>query len=104
MLFTMMNFIPFYALAKILNSPNSAITVGLSLFPPTAPTTMMMRLSVSAMTGAEVPLWQLALSLGLLVLTSLVTLRLSSKVFRLGLLLYGKTPNLPEILRIIRQG
>jgi ABC-2 type transport system permease protein len=104
MVFTMMNFIPFYALQKILNSPNSAITVGMSLFPPTAPTTMMMRLSVSAMTGADVPFWQLALSLGLLVVTSLVTLRLSSKVFRLGLLLYGKTPNLPEILRIVRQG
>jgi ABC-2 type transport system permease protein len=102
-MFTMMNFLPFYALTKILNNPNSAITVGLSLFPPTAPTTMMMRLSVSAMTGAEVPLWQLGVSLGLLVLTALVTLRLSSKVFRLGLLLYGKTPNLPEILRILRQ-
>jgi ABC-2 type transport system permease protein len=102
--FTMMNFIPFYALMQILNNPGSPITVGLSLFPPTAPTTMMMRLSVSAMTGAEVPLWQLGLSLALLAITSVVTVRVSSKVFRLGLLLYGKTPNLPEILRIIRKG
>jgi ABC-2 type transport system permease protein len=103
MIFTMMNFVPFYALMKIMNSPKSALTVGMSLFPPTAPVTMMMRLSVSAVTGNQVPMWQIGASLGLLVVTALLTLRLSSKVFRVGLLLYGKTPNLPEIVRILRQ-
>jgi ABC-2 type transport system permease protein len=75
----------------------------MSLFPPTAPTTMMMRLSVSAITGAEVPLWQVGVSLGLLAATAFVTISLSSKVFRIGLLMYGKTPNLPEIMAILRQ-
>lgn len=102
-MFTMMNFIPFYALTKILNSPNSQVTVGMSLFPPTAPTTMMMRLAVGAVTGATVPAWQIAASLGLLALTATAALMASSKLFRLGLLLYGKTPNLPEILKILRQ-
>ena len=101
--FTLMNFIPFYALTKILNSPNSRLTTGLSLFPLTAPTTMMMRLSVSSLTGTVIPAWQVATSLGLLVLTALAALVLSAKLFRLGLLLYGKTPNLPEIVRILRQ-
>ena len=101
--FTMMNFIPFYALTKILNSPNSSVTVGMSLFPPTAPTTMMMRLAVGSVTGASVPAWQVATSLGLLAITSVGALMASAKLFRLGLLLYGKTPNLPEILKILRQ-
>ena len=101
--FTMMNFIPFYALTKILNSPNSSVTVGMSLFPPTAPTTMMMRLAVGSVTGAAVPPWQIATSLGLLAVTSVGALMASAKLFRLGLLLYGKTPNLPEILKILRQ-
>lgn len=101
--FTMMNFIPFYALTKILNSPNSSVTVGMSLFPPTAPTTMMMRLAVGSVTGASVPAWQIATSLGLLAVTSVGALLASAKLFRLGLLLYGKTPNLPEILKILRQ-
>lgn len=101
--FTMMNFLPFYGLTKILNNPGSQITIGMSLFPPTAPTTMMMRLAVGTITGAAVPAWQIAASLGLLVLTSLAALVLSAKLFRLGLLLYGKTPNLPEILKILRQ-
>jgi ABC-2 type transport system permease protein len=101
--FTMMNFIPFYALTKILNSPNSSVTVGMSLFPPTAPTTMMMRLAVGSVTGASVPAWQIATTLGLLAVTSVLALMASAKLFRLGLLLYGKTPNLPEILKILRQ-
>ncbi len=103
MIFTITNFLPFYAIAKILNNPHSSLTVGLSLFPMTAPTTMMLRLATSSITGAEVPLWQLATSLGLLALAAFVALKTSSKVFRIGLLLYGKTPNLPEILAILRQ-
>lgn len=103
LVFTMMNFIPFYALTKILNNPQSPVTVGMSLFPPTAPTTMMMRVAVGTMTGAEVPLWQVAASLGLLAAAAFGALVVSAKLFRLGLLLYGKTPNLPEILKILRQ-
>lgn len=104
MMFTMANFFPFYVLAKILNSPNSGIAVGMSLFPPTAATTMMLRLATGSMTGAQIPLWQVAASIGLLAATAIVTLKLSAKVFRLGLLLYGKTPTLPEIMKLIRQG
>ena len=102
--FTMANFFPFYVLTKIINAPNSGLAVGMSLFPPTAATTMMMRLSVSNLTGAPVPLWQVGASLGLLALSAFIALRLSARLFRLGLLLYGKTPNLPEILKIVRQG
>ena len=103
-LFTLMNFFPFYVLVSILNSPNSPIAVGMSMFPPTAATTMLMRVAAGNMGGAVIPTWQIALSLGLLIVTSVVTMRLSSRVFRIGLLMYGKTPNLPEILRIVRQG
>jgi ABC-2 type transport system permease protein len=99
--FTMMNFFPMYLLQPILNTPNSPIAIGLSLFPPTAATTMMMRMSAGSLTGAVVPLWQLGTSLALLALAAVVALRVGAKVFRMGLLLYGKTPTLPEILKII---
>jgi len=62
-----------------------------------------MRLAVGSVTGATVPAWQVAASLGLLAVTAVCALAASSKIFRLGLLLYGKTPNLPEILKILRQ-
>jgi ABC-2 type transport system permease protein len=102
--FTMANFFPFYVISAIINAPNSSLAVGMSMFPPTAATTMIMRLSVSNLTGAPVPVWQVAASLGLLAVTAFVALRLSARLFRLGLLLYGKTPNLPEILKLVRQG
>ena len=73
------------------------IAVVLSLFPWTAPVTMMMRLPAGG-----VPAWQLAISMSLLFLSTILMLRLSARVFRIGLLLYGKSPNLPEILRWAR--
>lgn len=103
MIFTMMNFIPFYALTKILNSPNSGVTIFMSMFPPTAPITMMMRIALGTVSGQDVPFVQVAGSLALLAATAFATLVVSSKLFRLGLLLYGKTPNLPEIMKILRQ-
>ena len=70
----------------------------LSLFPMTAPITMSMRLS-----QGSVPAWEIALSLVLLAIAGWYVLRLASRVFRVALLLYGKTWNLPEILRWARQ-
>jgi len=100
---TLMNVCPFWVMVSFLNSPNSALAVGMSLFPPTAATSMMLRMSAGAVSGAVVPPWQIAVSLGLLSVSAVVMLLLGSRLFRLGMLLYGKTPNLPEIMRILRQ-
>ena len=99
-MFTFANFIPFIMLAAILGHPDGPIPVGLSMFPPTAPTTMMLRMAAS---GAAVPAWQIALSLGILVISAIFTLFAAARVFRVGLLMYGKTPSLPEILKWIGQ-
>ena len=100
---TIMNFAPFWALAVFINTPNSAFAICMSLFPPTAATSMMLRMSASAVSGAIIPPWQIATSLALLAASAAVTLMVGSKLFRMGMLLYGKTPNLPEIMRILRQ-
>jgi ABC-2 type transport system permease protein len=100
---TLLMMCPFWLMVKFLNDPGSGIAVGMSLFPPTAPTSMMLRMSASVVSGALIPPWQIALSLGLLGLSAIVMLMIGSRLFRLGMLLYGKTPNLPEILRILRQ-
>ena len=65
-----------------------------------APVTMMLRLA--APTGS-VPLWQVGLSMALLAGTAFLAIRAAAKIFRLGLLMHGKTPNLPEILRWMRE-
>ena len=100
---TLLNFVPFWMLVKILNSPNSGLAVGLSLFPPSAATTMMLRMSAASVSGAHIPAWEIATSLGLLALSAIAALAIGSRMFRLGMLLYGKSPNLPEIVRILRQ-
>ncbi len=100
---TILNVCPFWVMVKFLNAPNSGLAVGMSLFPPTAATSMMLRMSVATMSGAVIPPWQIAASLALLGVSALLTLLLGSRLFRLGMLLYGKTPNLPEIMRILRQ-
>jgi ABC-2 type transport system permease protein len=94
--FTFANFLPFIMLTRILGHPNAGLAVGLSLFPPTAATAMMLRLTAPS---SVVPGWQLALSMALLALTGWLVLRGAARIFRVGLLMYGKTPSLPEILR-----
>ena len=90
--------LPFFLLSTIVDQPHGALAVALSIFPWTAPVTMMMRLP-----SGGVPAWQIAVSMSLLLTSTLLMLRASAKVFRIGLLMYGKTPNLPEILRWVRQ-
>jgi len=99
--FTFLNFVPFIMITFLLGRPNSPLAVGLSLFPPTAAGAMMLRLTAPS---SVVPLWQVAASLALLAAAGWGALMASARIFRIGLLLYGKTPSLPEILRWARQG
>jgi ABC-2 type transport system permease protein len=99
--FSFANFVPFILITKILGHPSSALATGLSFFPPTAATAMILRLSAPA---SVVPAWQIALSLAILASTAWLALVGAARVFRVALLLHGKTPSLPEILRWARQG
>ena len=49
------------------------------------------------------PWWETALSAAILALSAWVALKLMARLFRLGVLLYGKRPTIPEILRQIRK-
>ncbi len=98
--FTFLNFAPFIMITFLLGRPGSPLAVGLSLFPPTAAGAMMLRLTAPSST---VPAWQIGLSLALLAAAAWAALMGSARIFRIGLLLYGKTPSLPEILRWARR-
>jgi ABC-2 type transport system permease protein len=79
--------------------PNGTIPVILSLIPFTAPVSMMMRLPMAA-----VPLWQILLSMALLVLATVLAVWVSARVFRLGMLMYGKRLRLRDMLGVFRRG
>ena len=81
----------------IISNSNSIWAVIGSLFPPTAPVVMFLRMA------SEIPpTWQFAVSIGLLVVSIWATLWLSARLYRVGILMYGKRATLPELLRWLR--
>jgi ABC-2 type transport system permease protein len=80
------------------NQPNGRLATVLSFFPFTAPLMMFMRISVQTP-----PLWQIATSVALLVATIFLVAWFAGRVYRVGILMYGKKPTLPEIFRWARQ-
>jgi len=97
-LFTMSAVIPFIIVPLIMENPDHILAQILTLFPVTAPIMVMIRLAF-----ADIPAWELALSITLLVISIIGTLVLAAKVFRTFLLMYGKRPGLREIIRSLRQ-
>lgn len=86
-----------FAVMNLLNHPGSPWNIAASLFPVTSPFVMVPRLSIEV-----VPVWQIAASLAILILSIWIALRLSARLYRVGILMYGKRATLPEILRWLR--
>lgn len=87
----------FGLIAYIVSNPNSVWSVAISLFPPCAPITMFLR-----MASQFPPVWQIWLSVGLMAVSVYAVLWFSSRVYRVGILMYGKRATLPEMLRWLR--
>jgi ABC-2 type transport system permease protein len=87
-------FVPF---GVILRDPNSPASVVLSLIPFFAPILMFLRIALQTP-----PFWQIALSLLLLVLTTVGLIRLAGRIYRVGVLMYGKRPSLVEVFRWLK--
>ena len=81
----------FFIGQAIIQDPDSKLAFWASMFPLTSPIDMMVRLPFG------VPNWQIALSFTLLVLGFLGTTWLAGKVYRVGILMYGKKPSWKEI-------
>ena len=90
--------LPLYAIYFIIENPQHIISQLLTYFPFSAPITVIMRLGI-----AEIPVWQLAISMTILVASIYFSLILVAKIFRTFLLMHGKTPKLREIFRYLRQ-
>ena len=81
----------------ILSNPSAPLSVGLSLFPPCTPIVMYLRLA-----SQQPPMWQLLLSVALMLLAIWGAIWVASRIYRVGILMYGKRPTLPEMLRWMR--
>jgi ABC-2 type transport system permease protein len=93
----MPTWLSFAMIVLIMNDSNSVWSVAASLFPPTAPIVMFLR-----MASQIPPAWQFAVSIGLMILSIWAVLWMSSRLYRVGILMYGKRATLPELLRWLR--
>ena len=89
--------LPMMLLGNIIQNPSGGLSRFMSIFPLFSPTTMMVRLF-----SQEPPLIELLLSMVLLVLGFLGGIWLSAKIYRVGILMYGKKVSIREIFRWIR--
>ncbi|MCE2612743.1 ABC transporter permease [Flavobacteriaceae bacterium D16] len=86
---------------SVFNNPNGPIAVGFSLFPLTSPIVMLMRLPAGIGEGG-VPIWELVTSIVLLVVTFIGIVWLAAKIYRVGILMYGKKPTYKELFKWLR--
>jgi len=82
----------------IFNNPNSSIAVWLSIIPFTSPVTMLVRVAFGIESS---DLWQVWLSMGLLIATFITMVWISSKIYRTGILMYGKKASFREFIKWI---
>ena len=84
-------------LFSIIRAPNSTMARVVSLIPFCSPLLMNFRISLT-----QVPAWEIWLSIVLMSTTIFAILWVSARIYRVGILMYGKKPNLPEILRWLK--
>jgi len=83
---------------RIAEAPDSTFAIIASLFPLTSPINMVTRMLVS-----NVSFWEVALSILLLIFSLIGMLSLAARIYRTGILMYGKKPTLKELFKWLRQ-
>ena len=80
----------------VINDPHGTIATVFSIIPLTSPIVMLMRIPFG------VPLWQLLLSIGLLYGTFIFVVWFAAKIYRVGILMYGKKPTWKELYKWLK--
>jgi ABC-2 type transport system permease protein len=86
-----------FALAPVISNPSGILARVISLIPFCTPLIMYLRISL-----ATPPMWEIGLSIVLMLVTIYAILWVASRIYRVGILMYGKRPNLPEIMRWLK--
>ena len=87
-----------YMAFPVIRAPNSNFAFWVSMVPFFAPITMMVRI-----VSQQPPFWQIALSFSIGCVTVVLLLWLASRIYRIGMLMYGKKATIPEVARWVRQ-
>ncbi len=92
--FTMIMLLPWFLMAAIITNPDSTLSVSMSLAPVFGPLTMFIRTLVS-----DPPFWHVLVSIAVSIATIAAFFWATAKIFRIGILSYGKRPTIPEMWR-----
>jgi ABC-2 type transport system permease protein len=98
-IFTFPAVAPILFMQVLITEPEGMLSMFFSMFPLTSPVAMLIRMGVS-----DVPPYQIAVSLLILMLSVYFVIIASARLFRVGLLMYGKRPAIGEILRYMKTG
>jgi len=82
--------------ATVINDPNGTVATVFSMIPFTSPIVMLMRIPFG------VPLWQILLSLFLLIITFIFVIWIAAKIYRVGILMYGKKVTYKELYKWLK--
>jgi ABC-2 type transport system permease protein len=85
----------------VITNPMSNIAFWLSEIPFTSPIIMLVRVAMGVGDGG-IPVWELVLSMFLLIATFILTTYIASKIYRIGILMYGKKASYKEIIKWLR--
>lgn len=96
---TFIGVLPILFLAAFFSNPDGPLPVFFTFFPLTAAVGLIMRLGMTTL-----PTWQIALSLAIQVVSVMAVMWLAAKVFRLGMLMYGKRLSPRALWQAIREG
>ena len=94
---TMLVVSPVVILMPIIQNPDQSLVKIFAYIPFTSPIVMIARMNV-----VEVPLYEHLIAMGILVLSIFVIIKISVKIFRIGILSYGKVPSFQELINWIR--
>jgi ABC-2 type transport system permease protein len=95
---TLLVVVPVLMLMPVIRSPGTAMSTGLSLFPFFSPILMFARAA-----GGGAPAWQVALSFLLMALATVGVAWVAGRIYKVGILMAGKRPTLPELWRWVRE-
>jgi len=98
-IFTFPAIAPIFFMQVLITEPEGTLSMFFSMFPLTSPVAMLIRMGVS-----DVPLYQIAVSLIILMVSVYFVIIISARLFRVGLLMYGKRPAIGEIIRYMKTG
>ncbi len=97
-IFTITGALPLIVSEYIIANPNALLSKALSFFPLTSPVSMILRLSIT-----EVPLYEIIISILILVASTYLIIELSVRIFRASLLMYGKKPTIGEVIKYVQK-